>query len=92
MELWITFVDKCREQVITFCDSLVVGIGGWGTESCNFSKKSCNFSMGKKGDIGERKGYRGKWERGVKVSHPTNFISFPLILFHVFHNPLSYRL
>ena len=56
VEMWITFVDKCREQVITFCDSLVDG-GDWcGTESCNFSKKSCNFSMGKKGAVGERKG------------------------------------
>ena len=56
VEMWISFVDKCREQVITFCGGLVVGIGGWGTESCNFSKKSCNFSMGKKGAVGERKG------------------------------------
>ena len=62
VELWITFVDKCREKVITFCDSGVVVIGGWGTESCNFSKKSCNFSMGKKGAVGKRKGYRGKWK------------------------------
>ncbi len=54
--MWISFVDKCREQVITFCGGLVVvGIGEW-IESCNFSKKSCNFSMGKKGAIGERKG------------------------------------
>ena len=62
VELWITFVDKCREKVITFCDGEVDG-GDWlGTESCNFSKKSCNFSMGKKGAVGERKGYRGKWK------------------------------
>ena len=54
--MWITFVDKYREQVITFCDSGLVGIGWWETESCNFSKKSCNFSMGKKGAVGERKG------------------------------------
>lgn len=33
----------------------MVGIGEW-IESCNFSKKSCNFSMGKKGAVGERKG------------------------------------
>jgi hypothetical protein len=34
-----------------------VGSGlGWGIESCNFVKKSCNFSMGKKGAVGERKG------------------------------------
>ena len=69
VEMWISFVDKCREQVITFYDGGVVVIGGWGTESCNFSKKSCNFSMGKKGAIGKRKGLGGKWERGVKVSH-----------------------
>ena len=56
VELWITFVDKCREQVITFCDSLVGRGLGSGIESCNFSKKSCNFSMGKKGAVGERKG------------------------------------
>ena len=39
-----------------FCGSGLVGIGGLGTESCNFIKKSCNFSMGKKGAVGERKG------------------------------------
>ena len=45
-----------QRKVITFCDGEVDG-GDWlGTESCNFSKKSCNFSMGKKGAIGERKG------------------------------------
>ena len=49
-------MDKCREQVITFCGGLVVGIGEWGIESCNFVKKSCNFSMGKKGAVWERKG------------------------------------
>ena len=49
-------MDKCREQVITFCGGLVVAKGWWETESCNFSKKSCNFSMGKKGTVGERKG------------------------------------
>ncbi len=56
VEMWITFVDKCEEKVITFVECLVVGIGGWGTESCNFVKKSCNFSMGKKRAVGERKG------------------------------------
>ena len=29
---------------------------GRGTESCNFVKKSCNFSMGKKWAVWERKG------------------------------------
>ena len=62
VEMWISFVDKCREQVITFCGDGVVGGLGSETESCNFSKKSCNFSMGKKGVIGERKclGVNGK--------------------------------
>jgi hypothetical protein len=36
--------------------------GEFGTESCNFIKKSCNFSMGKKGAVVERKEYRGKWK------------------------------
>ena len=49
-------MDKWREQVITFCGGGVVGMGWCRTESCNFIKKSCNFSMGKKGDIGEGKG------------------------------------
>lgn len=46
--------------------NFLFGLVGWGmgsgTESCNFSKKSCNFSMGKKGVVGERKRYRGKWK------------------------------
>ena len=62
VEMWISFVDKCREQVITFCGGLVGRGLVSGTESCNFSKKSCNFSMGKKGAVGERKEYRGKWK------------------------------
>ena len=37
---------------------------GRGIESCNFVKKSCNFSMGKKGAVGERKGV-GVNEKGV---------------------------
>jgi len=37
-------------------ECLVVSGEWWGTESCNFVKKSCNFSMGKKGVVGERKG------------------------------------
>lgn len=49
-------VDKWREKVITFCCGGVGSGLGLGTESCNFVKKSCNFSMGKKGAVGERKG------------------------------------
>lgn len=56
VEMWISFVDKCREQVITFYCGGVAVKGEWRTESCNFVKKSCNFSMGKKGAVGERKG------------------------------------